>query len=209
MILVIITIISCLTGAGIMFYKVRKMETKAYNAAFALFLIMFAVARYFYYLYDFVIPSEFLWSIGAIFGLMGPAFVLFAIERKLIKGTRYAFTIVSIIAVILLVILLPLSILVPASKIMGVGIQFIAVSTIAPLIPLLYFYVAIKSSGEARKQALIFTIGILIFIGGNLFHGQMFQGNVLFHFIYFILSPVFLIASVIIVLYGFLKLPTE
>ena len=193
-ILVIVVITMTFTGAGIVLWIMKDTEAKAFFTAFSIFLILFGISRIFYYIHDFFNPNVLYWQIAAIIGMISASCVLFAIEVKVFRKSKFLFTIISIVAIVLIVIPLPTEI--------HLIVQFWAIALIAPLIPLLYLYIAIKSTGEARIISILMTIGTTLFMVGNFFHGTAFQSLPLFPYLF---SPLFMIVSISFILAGLLK----
>ncbi|NVM53646.1 MAG: hypothetical protein HWN66_08075 [Candidatus Helarchaeota archaeon] len=81
--------------------------------------------------------------------------------------------------------------------------QAVFLPAIAAIVPLIYLYVAIKSSGEARTKSFIILLGILIFMTGNVLHFELFKAG--FAIGYYVLSPSLLIVGLALFIYGMLK----
>ena len=166
---------------------------REYYLGMSAFILVHLIARYFYYLYDFHGQAQLNWDLGASIGLIGIVFLLYAIERNVFTRSKFFFTIITIIFIILIFILPP--------EFKSIS-QTIIVSIIGLFIPLIYLYVAYKGSGDIRKNSLIVAIGILIFLIGQTAHSSTFFD---LGFIYFIISPVCMLVGGIIFLYGLLR----
>ena len=80
-------------------------------------------------------------------------------------------------------------------------IQLITFTSAGLLVPLLYFYIAYKSAGSLRKNALILALGAIALLIGNILKGRVDVASTV-HFNYFILGPIFIIAAIVIIIYG-------
>lgn len=197
--LAISIIILYFTGAVFIFYKTQFIEAKWYFIGFGIFFLLFGMTRIFFLINDLIYPNEFIWFIGSVLGVTSVIGVLFAIEKQIITQTRFALTITAIITIILYII--------PFPQQVHQVIQLISVFIITIILPILYSYIAIKSVGEARKQAIIFFIAVMVFLFGILFHTRLlFENNWI---IYHLLNSVFLIIAGGLFLYGFIKQPEE
>jgi len=192
--LVIIFILTCFIGSGFIFalLKIRKeMEIKTFYVSAGFFAAFFGISRIYYYSFDFIYVGDLVtWKIAAVIGIISIIFLLFAVEKTVVPGTKFVFTIIG--TVILILYLMPF----PAD--IATAIQTFMIPLVAPIIPVVYLYVAIKGTGEARKLAILFFTGSILFITANLFHGQVFNGIDL---LYYIISPVLFISSVVVMFY--------
>ena len=185
---------------------IRKARTpdyerpqKEYYLGMAIFIFVHLVARTFYFIYDFDylyngVLNETLWELGAIIGIAGIVFLLYAIERHIYTRSKFFFTILVIIYIILIPILPP--------EYETIA-QTIVVALVGFFIPLIYIYVAYKSTSDIRKNSLLIAFGILIFLIGQTAHGKTFFP--IDHFIYLIVSPILMIVGGLILLYGLIR----
>ena len=167
---------------------------REYYLGIAIFIIIHTIARIFYYLYDFVDRQEMYWEIGALIGIGSVIFLIYAIERNIFTRTKFLITIITIINLLLIIFL-------PAE--FKTYVQTVNTALIGIFLPLIYIYVAYKSTGSYRKQCLLIAIGILIFLAGQTAHMKalLLPDNI----IYFILSPTLMLIGGIIFLYGLVK----
>ncbi|HUX99129.1 MAG TPA: hypothetical protein VMV49_06210 [Candidatus Deferrimicrobium sp.] len=167
---------------------------REYYIGMAIFIFVHLVARIFYFYYDFIDINEFYWDLGAIIGLLGIVFVLYAIERNIFTRSKFLFTITTLIFILMLIILPPY---------IKPYLQTIIVSIIGIFLPLIYVYVGIKSHGNIRKNSLLIAVGILIFLIGQTAHSATFFTTAVF--IYFIISPICIIIGGFIFFYGLIR----
>jgi hypothetical protein len=168
---------------------------REYWIGIAIFVFIHLIARILYYLYDFIyVGGELFWTWGAIFGIAGLTFLLYAIERNIFTQSKFILTILAIISVLLLIIL-------PAD--IGSIIQIIILPIIACPIPLIYFYIAAKSTEKIRRNSLLNGLGVLIFLAGQVTHGKFFFES--WQPVYFIVAPVLMLIGSIIFFYGLVR----
>ena len=180
---------------------VRKALTKEitrsqreYYLGMAIFILVHLIARGFYYFYDFIDQQELYWETAALVGIGSVIFLLYAIERNVFTRTKFLITIISIINFILLIVL-PLE--------FKPYVQTLNTGMIGIFVPLIYLYVAYKSTGSSRKVCLLIAIGILIFLAGQTAHMKiLFTPENIF---YFLFSPLLMLVGGVIFLYGLLK----
>ncbi|MDD1776523.1 MAG: hypothetical protein LUQ65_00005, partial [Candidatus Helarchaeota archaeon] len=172
----------CLIGALILFaaFLLSKMREKEPGSAqrkiylgYCLFLLSYACTRVFFIFSDLEVYST--ESAGTLlntvyvgiaysFGIFGALWLIVMLERFLLH-TRYIFTVIGIIMLILSL----LSIFIMA---LNTIIQFAITITLPAfflLVVVLYLYIAIKSAGEARKRSLGIIAGLVIMMAGFLF----------------------------------------
>ncbi|MHA1232619.1 MAG: hypothetical protein ACTSRP_26565 [Candidatus Helarchaeota archaeon] len=84
----------------------------------------------------------------------------------------------------------------------------IIINIINIIIPLVYIYTAINTSGKIRKISMIIAIGIIIFILGQAAHSiniwDIFDYNIAYS-LYYYASPTALIIGGLMLFYGLLK----
>lgn len=173
---------------------------REYYLGIAIFIIVHLFARIFYFIFDFYSEfDQFYWDLGAIVGIAGIVFMVYAIERYIYTRSRFFFTTIAIISVILLILAAVLNFPLAIKN----TVQSVVVPAVGLFIPLIYLYVAYKGSGEIRKNSLIIFVGIFVFVAGQTAHMSLFLATN--EFIYFVLSPVFMIVGGGIFLYGLIK----
>ncbi|MHA1268381.1 MAG: hypothetical protein ACTSPY_01220 [Candidatus Helarchaeota archaeon] len=186
------------------FNKKKPLEPaqRDYFLGMVIFIIIHSISRILYMLYDFYLIGgdhyQLFWDMAAVVGIGSVIALLFAIERHIIKKTKYLFTILSSITLILFIVL-------PEYK---ETIQLFMIPIVAVIIPFIYFYTAIKTSGEIRRTSLIIGIGIIIFILGQAAHSinvwDLFAYEIAYTLYYFA-SPIGLIIGGILLFYGLMK----
>jgi len=172
---------------------------REYYLGIAIFILIHILARVFYFMYDFIERNETYWNLGALIGIGCVIFLLYAIERNIFTRTKFIITIITIINLILLTIFT----LVESLETAKIVVQFINTGLVGLFIPLIYLYVAYKSSGIYRKHSLLIALGIIIFLIGQTAHSKalLIEGNA----IYFILSPSLMLIGGIVFLYGLIR----
>ena len=163
--------------AAFLFFKMREKEPgsaqRKIYLGYCLFLLSYACTRVFFVFSDIEVYST--ESAGTLlntvyvgiaysFGIFGALWLILMLERFLLH-TRYIFTVIGIIMLILSL----LSIFIMA---LNAVIQFAITITLPAfflLVVLLYLYITVKSAGEARKRSLGIIIGLVIMMVGFLF----------------------------------------
>ena len=178
---------------------------REYYLGIAIFIFIHIVARISYYYYDFIDAQELYWELGALIGIGSVIFLIYAIERHIYTRSKFIITIIATINLTVLLIITIVNFMNPGfiSPDIKLIIQIINTAVIGLFIPLIYLYVAIKSSSTYRRNSLLIAIGIIIFLGGRTAHNRGFfiPDNIL----YFILSPTLMLIGGVIFLYGLLK----
>ncbi len=193
-ILYVITIVTYFLAPLIILLNIKKTEKKIFLLAECFFFVICGTARIFYYIWDFINPDMMFWVFGATLGIASTIFIIFAIEKEIIHMTKFAYTFFAIIMFIIFLFPFPLETL--------FWIQTIISAFLGPL-ALLYSLVIIKrSSGEVRNLAIIFFLGILLWIAGNFCRGQFLRSM---EWIFFIAAPLLLISANLILLYFSVK----
>ncbi len=171
---------------------------REYCIGIGIFILVHLVARILYFCFDFIyIADEFYWTWGAIFGIVGLTFLLYAIERNIFTQSKFLFTIFAIISVILFIVL-------PSN--IGTIIQMIVLPILGLPIPLFYFYIASKSTGEIRTNSLLNGLGVFIFLAGQVAHTKFFyEIGPQWQPIYFVVSPPLMLIGTIIFFYGLVR----
>ncbi|NVM30944.1 MAG: hypothetical protein HWN65_19035 [Candidatus Helarchaeota archaeon] len=179
-------IVSLIIFALYLFIKRRREDpgsrTPTIFLGYAVFLICYSITRIFFVFSDFEVYT---WSttttelntiyvgLAYSFGILGAICLFIIIERYLVH-TKYGFTILGIV-VLIMSLLSTFSIIVtevPQTIITIVFPLFFAI------IVLLYVYVAIKAMGEPRRRALGIVLGLLVMMLGFLL-GSSLIGNLL------------------------------
>ena len=174
-------IIALIIFAVFLFLKMREKEPgsaqRKIYLGYCLFLLSYACTRLFFVfsdieIYSAKISETFLNTIyvgiAYSFGIFGALWLILMLERFLLH-TRYIFTVVAIIMLILSV----LSIFIMAlNQILQVAIA-ITLPAFFLIVLFLYLYVAVKSSGEARKRSLGIITGLFIMMVGFLFGSSL------------------------------------
>lgn len=168
---------------------------REYYVGLAIFIIVHLVARIFYYFHDFIhVGDLFFWEIGALIGIAGVIFLIYAIERNIYTRSKFIITIIVIINLILLIVLPP--------ELKDIA-RIFNTALVGIFIPLIYVYVAYKSTGIYRRNSLLNAIGILIFLGGQAARSQpLFTTD---NIIFFIVSPILMLVGGTLFLYGLIK----
>ncbi len=168
---------------------------REYFFGVGIFIIIHLIARILYYYHDFIyVGDPFFWELAALIGIISVIPLVYAIERNIFKWSKFLFTIIVIINLVLLLVL-PL-------EYKNVA-RTINTTMVGILLPSMYVYVAYKSTGTYRKSFIINAVGILIFLGGQAARSQpLFTPD---NIIFFIVSPILMIAGAIIYLYGLIR----
>lgn len=210
MVLWIIAIGELFIGFLILFREYRKENSK-YILGIAIFLILFFISRicnfinvyYVGYSYDTYLldePLNFWLQFGYnIFSYIGLFILYFVIETYIVKS-KYIFTacvvILSIIAITNYFIIIDIFIW---------QIPFFA--TVLLGIPSIYIYLAIKSSGQIRKNSLYISLGMLLFEIGVVFGvpniQRIISTSFAFGWIFEILAPILHIIGIFILIKAF------
>jgi len=185
---------------------------REYFLGIAVFILVHIIARVFYFYYDFIDAQVLFWEVGALVGVGSIIFLVYAIERNVYKRSKFVITIIAIISLIALSIITVLDVYSPGliHPDIKVIVQTVNTAVIGLFLPLIYIYVAIKSSGTYRTNSLIIAIGIIIFLGGQTAHAKGFSMGAFLqlqpdNFLYFILSPTLMLIGGILFLYGLIK----
>jgi hypothetical protein len=201
--------------------KYRKEKSK-YILGIAIFFLVFLVHRIINFLqvfvfkipykpyYDYPLELGELGELGLQIGFFASAYggllvLYFVLESYVIK-TRYIFT--ALTAILIFIVFLKLIIHVET---LPLQIPFFLVVVLG--IPSIYFYIAIKSPGDVRRNSIILAIGMVIFIFGLAFAIPSLQESIWsmifpISWIYEILAPVLHIIGLILMYRGFLRSST-
>lgn len=210
----IINLIEMIFIAYIFIREYEKAKMKFYFGV-ALFYIVFVLARLFevirvYFTPDGYIPPltglNFVLKTGyTVFSYIGLTTIYFVLESYVFTNTKKVFTILVPIACILSIWFTFYSPFDPMYNLL-----FTIVLPIYAIILLgivgLYIYLAIKSSGEVRRNSIMIIFGILLFEFGILFALPEAQKSVFGAIpldILLLLAPIFSIIGVILQIRGF------
>lgn len=160
---------------------------------------MFCICRVLYFIADFIWLERLYWDLGTLLGLISLTIFIFLVEKYVYTRSKYIFSAVGSFAIVWDVVFLLIIYNVEYIYLA----QAVFLPIIASIVPIIYLYVAIRSSGEPRTKSLIILLGILIFMVANVLHYELLKVN--FAFGYYILSPACFIVGLIIFVYGMLK----
>ncbi|MFQ5833644.1 MAG: hypothetical protein ACE5H4_13130 [Candidatus Thorarchaeota archaeon] len=163
----------------LLFFRYRKTRNP-FQLAMALFFLLLAIGRSFYFVGDFyadatslygggftpLLPDHTPWlSAGAFFQWMALA-VLSATAAFMIFGKRWAEILFAVPAVVIGIVLglLPLETLTRQALSGGAGAVY------ALFIPLLFWYLAWQSGGILRKSNLLLGLGFFVLFAGRVIH---------------------------------------
>jgi hypothetical protein len=158
---------------GILFFKEARVKETLLSYMISVAFFSFIVGRIFRMIQEFVVgyPEDTLHYTGfdlqlqlgyTIFSFIGIVLVFYSIERKLQRNTHYFLSILAVVTagVVITNHLLPLNISYPFFT--YVFVYPFWLSTIF-ILPIFYSYIAIKSTGKVRRNAIIIVIGMLMF----------------------------------------------
>jgi len=175
MIFWIISQVLTVTIMGLLFYKYAKKKKEGTDARFDLGLAIFFAMSF--VIYTYYLSCTFFISCDPLFGeivvivsMISLLVMVFTIEHVVLTKNRYIMTIIyliDIVAVLVIGIITGLGFLVPPMSLLTMALIF--------LLPLLYFYLAIKSSGEARIRSFLFGIGFLFALVGGTFRYEILK----------------------------------
>jgi hypothetical protein len=160
----VITGIGLFTIALVAFIYWRKSyfdqkSSEFYIIGIAIFFTIMGIYRFLFFYHDFFAPDAWtnvLWKIGNSFLLIGLTMLNYILERFIYKKSKYIFTIVGTVFVMLYIII-------PEKNIARIISQLGSVlMVIFPL--LIHIIIAGRSSGWFRRKAIIISIGIMILI---------------------------------------------
>ncbi len=190
-------------------YRRTEIAKRTYFFSLALFCLFFFVFRtltiyYNYFLEGGLIGSQvpdldtlalFFWAFNFCFGCIGITFLLFAVEKEIFRKSKYIFTIALLVLISLFLIFVFINIEIASYIQWLIPIPFL-------IVPLLYFYVGIKSSGEYRMHSFKMFVGILLlFISHGIFSIVSPNWEVLdMYQLLYISSPILMIGAMIIII---------
>ncbi|HUY00460.1 MAG TPA: hypothetical protein VMV49_12950 [Candidatus Deferrimicrobium sp.] len=212
LILWIINLIEMLIVAYI-FYREYKLHGTRFYIGVALFYVLFVFARLSELIRFYLYPSSFppyytldlnfwLKTTYTMLSYIGLTIIYFVLERYIFKGTKYFFT-----------ILVPITTVLSIWMTVSVAYYDLIFSFVIPLYLLIlfgiicmYIYLAIKTSGEVRKNSIMIIFGILLFELGLVFALPEAQKSIWAAIpteIIILLAPIFSIIGVLLQIRGF------
>ncbi|MHA1250649.1 MAG: hypothetical protein ACTSRP_11715 [Candidatus Helarchaeota archaeon] len=214
-IFVIINIIILYIFAIGFWIKIRNAEIESQKWLFfclGLFMICFGLTRLFFMFSDMikagywestdlgwlVLDFSFWWKMAALFGIGSLIAVLFVLEKYSVK-TKYIFTIIATIGLILAIIL-------PVSTELTIDARFMTYITV-PIAVLsilgIYLYLIIKTTGKIRLKSTMAFLGILILMIGFILDTE--AGKMLVGFDLSIFNSILMITGIILFSFANLK----
>jgi len=186
--------------------KRKPKNIKNYIRGIVIFMIFYAISRMaevskmlFSIFIGTIDPTiaDILWYMGAIFGAVALFVLLLVLERYILeRKTKFILSILTISLLILAILLDPQAGATSPGKIL-----LYLSSAPALSIPIIYFYIGYKTSGDTRRRSIMAGIGFMIaFLGiivdtalGNLIFDSLlgnFMGGVLTYITFMICVPV-------------------
>lgn len=143
--------------------KLEKSGRKFFFLGIAVFGYLFGLTRALFLYTDLpdVGRSNPLWRVGWVLSLLSIAAIVVVIETYIMK-TKYVFTVVAIIGVVLTILLQP-----DQLKLINAAVSGILLADVLAA----YTYVAIKSEGTPRTRAIKSFLGISLIAVGLLIDG--------------------------------------
>ncbi|MHA1264892.1 MAG: hypothetical protein ACTSRS_06610 [Candidatus Helarchaeota archaeon] len=155
------------------FFLKKYREAEETQAKFyfglALFCICFAFMRISFLLYDlkyYFVEPEFFWRVAAILGIGAVIFILFVIERYMVK-THYILSLITSIGLVIALIF-------PVTPIGRTATYIFTPIGVLGIIGL-YVYLIKNSSGIIRMKTFLALLGILIIFIGYILDTNLFQ----------------------------------
>lgn len=194
-------------------YDKYKEEKSKFTLGIATFALLFLIHRFlsFFQIFVFNLPYqdvyvfmsfELVLQIGVIGLVYGGLLVLYLVLESYVIKTKYIFTILTAILISIVII----NYFTPFETI------YFQIPFFLPVvlgIPAIYFYLAIKSPGEVRKNSLILAFGMIIFILGISLAIPSLQAKIwsifLIPCIYELLAPICQIIGTILIIRGFIE----
>ncbi len=163
----ILLILKLITGIGLVIIAIISYlyvrdtpsdeKSKNYLMGISMFFLILACSKAVYFYHDFFALDEWdtvLSRIADSIFLIGFVIFTYMIERHVFKKSKYVFTIIGALILVLYII-----IWVPLISTIILYIGLIIMITL-PLI--IHIFIAVKGSGDVKKRALIITLGIVI-----------------------------------------------
>jgi hypothetical protein len=220
--LIIATKAICLIFVGKKLLDKRKEgEAIGLSFVFGIFILLLCllISRLIYVYFDFILtefdasryykfPNYIFWKLGTMAAAIGVGFLLFVADKRVLKFRLKG--LVSLIPIIgaIIILIYPVSNSDDFAFISGLSI--VTYGAIAILL-IFFIYVAIKSPGEVRRNAILIVLGgILYFIGALLVNEALLtQLRLIFgeeiHILVFFLFMAFKISGLISMSYAFTK----
>ncbi|MCD6484172.1 MAG: hypothetical protein J7L47_03560 [Candidatus Odinarchaeota archaeon] len=176
-----------------------QKDKKPYQLILAVFFLMMALGRIFFLMYDFYFPNELIWwRLGTLFQWLAITTVsifitIFTFEKRLYQIA------VSLPPFIIAFVILA----VPATEI--TLLRYVLGIFIAPiyvtLIPGLYFYLALVTSGQIRKSTFLQGLGFSVLYIGRILHASLIQ-PLLWQPIALIVAPAIVMVALLLIVMG-------
>lgn len=180
-----LTIFIMVVQAGIFVYlgrrileKRKEKEIVSFDFIFGVFLLILflLIARIFYSIFDFyytqfdqslyyISPNIWFWKMGEVFTGIGPAILIFIIDKKILGFKFKGILSYILIAGIIAGFVYPVSNTFDFQMVSSIGL----ISGFgAAIIPIIFIYIASKSTGEVKKIAILILVGFILYIVGSL-----------------------------------------
>ncbi|MBD3212574.1 MAG: hypothetical protein GF311_08195 [Candidatus Lokiarchaeota archaeon] len=183
LILTIILLCVKFLTASYLGYKIylRRKETgqfSLFSFIFSVFLLLICLflSRLFYSIFDFVLtnlnpalyhvnPNTFFWKIGVLISALGYGWVLFIVDRSILKFKFKGIFSYIIVLIAFIVFIFPVT---SASEFQLVSFLLFFINIIAIILPILFLYIG-KKAAEFKKPAYLIAVGVIIYaIGANI-----------------------------------------
>lgn len=159
---------------GIWSKQDKSIGSSRYNFIFALmcFTLFLGIARTLFCIFDFfltdfisanfvLMPNIIVWQVGCFFAGSGGAIVLFVLDRQIFNFKFKGLLALISFSVATIQLVYPINGSLDNFELVS-SIGFIG-TIMGLLIPLTFFYLAIKGTGELRRTALILGIAIVVY----------------------------------------------
>jgi len=160
--------------AGIWSKQDKSIGTSRYNFIFALmcFTLCLGIGRTLFCIFDFfltdfipanfvLMPNIILWQLGCFFAGTGGAIVLLVLDRQIFQFKFKGILALISFSVAVIQLVYPINGSLENFELVS-SIGFIG-TAMGILIPLTFFYMAIKGTGELRRTSLILAFSIIIY----------------------------------------------
>ncbi|MHA1819637.1 MAG: hypothetical protein ACTSU2_03005 [Promethearchaeota archaeon] len=190
-----------------MIIRFKNPETelfgKYFKGVFSFFLIH-GISRIFYFVYDyFVIDQHIFYEIGVLFGILSITAFIYYIESTIFTKSKHGLFIFGVIGSIVSLSSIIFSLLGQDTVILSEYTQYFTVPILGIVIPLIYLYTAIITTGRVRANSIIIMFGIIVFILGQMAHTPT-AVQLLGDFLK-IASPVLMLVGILIFYYGLVR----
>lgn len=150
-------------------------------------------------------------SISMVVVLFGFVIKIFNVERSMkqsnLLNSRFSFTIIETIIVIVMIILNPLFIIVAGPvQILVIILLFSGYS----LLPSIFFYIGKKSDGSVRRKSILIGVGLIFIILGTILQPHNIESyiinwpnNEMLTFASFVLTPIIVILGTLMIIYSY------